>query len=184
MLQPLPLLIAALVAVGLPGRAAADQHDPMGPEEVECRRLESFGDGPLSPECRRLLEAVRERRHERQRKAEARERERIIRESEEQERTYRELVEREAAKARAAARAKREAYIQAHPDIDPAYRQPLRDGRIMIGMPAHLVEVSWGKPKHINRTITGVGITEQWVYGAGDYVYIDNGRVRAIQTSR
>jgi hypothetical protein len=43
---------------------------------------------------------------------------------------------------------------------------------------------SWGEPAHINTTILNGHVKEQWVYGDGDYIYFDNGRVVAIQTSR
>lgn len=51
-----------------------------------------------------------------------------------------------------------------------------------IGMTASEVENSqWGKPKIVNRTTTAYGVSEQWVYSSGKYVYLDNGIVDAIQ---
>lgn len=41
----------------------------------------------------------------------------------------------------------------------------------------------WGKPTRINTTQTAAARVEQWVYRAG-YVYLTNGTVTAIQTSR
>lgn len=43
---------------------------------------------------------------------------------------------------------------------------------------------SWGPPRSINTTTTAGRVAEQWVYGDGDYLYLTNGRVTAIQTSR
>lgn len=52
-----------------------------------------------------------------------------------------------------------------------------------IGMSPEQVtkETSWGKPNHINRTTTVNGVHEQWVYGGGNYLYFENGRLTAIQ---
>ncbi len=52
-----------------------------------------------------------------------------------------------------------------------------------IGMSPEQVtkETSWGKPNHINRTTTAYGVHEQWVYGGGNYLYFENGRLTAIQ---
>lgn len=54
-----------------------------------------------------------------------------------------------------------------------------------IGMSAKEVEkTSWGKPDQINETKTRYGVHEQWVYDGKGYVYLDDGVVTAIQTSR
>lgn len=59
-----------------------------------------------------------------------------------------------------------------------------RRGGVSIGMTADQVRSScWGKPQRINQTITARGKHEQWVYG-GSYVYLENGTVTSIQTSR
>ena len=53
---------------------------------------------------------------------------------------------------------------------------------LRIGMTAaEVLETSWGKPQSVNRTTTASGVSEQWVYSSGKYVYIDNGIVTAIQ---
>ena len=53
-----------------------------------------------------------------------------------------------------------------------------------IGMTADDVrKSSWGKPQKINSTITANGRHEQWVYGGGN-LYLDNGVLTSIQTSR
>jgi len=45
-----------------------------------------------------------------------------------------------------------------------------------IGMTSSEVENSqWGKPTDVNRTITANGVSEQWVYGSGKYIYITDG---------
>lgn len=40
----------------------------------------------------------------------------------------------------------------------------------------------WGRPESINRTETRHGTREQWVYGEGRYLYLENGRVTAISS--
>ena len=51
-----------------------------------------------------------------------------------------------------------------------------------IGMAADdLRASSWGTPSSVNRTTTPYGTREQWVYGGGRYVYVERGRVVAVQ---
>jgi hypothetical protein len=58
-----------------------------------------------------------------------------------------------------------------------------RSEGVSIGMTADdVLASSWGKPQKINRTINSYGTREQWVYGLGHYLYLDDGVVRAIQT--
>jgi len=57
-------------------------------------------------------------------------------------------------------------------------------GGVSIGMkPEQIAKSCWGKPIKINETLTSRGNHEQWVYGGG-YLYLDNGVVTSIQTSR
>jgi hypothetical protein len=41
----------------------------------------------------------------------------------------------------------------------------------------------WGKPNDINKTITKYGTSEQWVYNNRGYIYLEDGKVTAIQTN-
>lgn len=51
-----------------------------------------------------------------------------------------------------------------------------------IGMTEEKVlESTWGKPQKINKTTNRYGVSEQWVYGSGRYVYLDDGVVTSIQ---
>lgn len=51
-----------------------------------------------------------------------------------------------------------------------------------IGMTAEQVEKStWGKPKDINKTTYSWGVKEQWVYSNYRYIYLEDGKVIAIQ---
>ncbi len=53
-----------------------------------------------------------------------------------------------------------------------------------IGMNAHAVrtQTSLGAPEKVNSTTTARGRREQWVYGAGTYLYFDNDVLTAIQS--
>jgi hypothetical protein len=42
----------------------------------------------------------------------------------------------------------------------------------------------WGKPSRVNTTQTATGRHEQWVYATGDFLYLTDGIVTAIQTTR
>ena len=55
-----------------------------------------------------------------------------------------------------------------------------QEHKIAFGMSAELVRKAWGKPQHINKTVTANRVEEQWVYGE-QYVYISNGKVSAWQ---
>lgn len=56
------------------------------------------------------------------------------------------------------------------------------DGGVLIGMTtAQVLATKWGKPNAINRTTNASGSTEQWVYGAGNYLYFSNGLLQTIQ---
>jgi hypothetical protein len=57
-------------------------------------------------------------------------------------------------------------------------------GPVAIGMSAAEVIGARGAPRSINRTSTAAGTSEQWVYDVGTYVYLDNGKVTAVQDSR
>jgi hypothetical protein len=54
---------------------------------------------------------------------------------------------------------------------------------IFIGMTAEQALASWGKPSTNNKTVTASHVHEQWVYGSGQYLYIDNGVLTSFQTS-
>jgi len=52
---------------------------------------------------------------------------------------------------------------------------------VSIGMSKEDVKSSsWGKPRHINRTVNAYGVSEQWVYDGG-YLYFDSEILTAIQ---
>lgn len=65
------------------------------------------------------------------------------------------------------------------------YSQPYADRifqhKVWVGMSKDEAIESWGKPKDINTTITENMEREQWVYGEGQYLYLENGIVTTIQ---
>ena len=52
--------------------------------------------------------------------------------------------------------------------------------KVAIGMSETALLCSWGRAR-MNRTLTGAGERDQYIYGEGTYVYVENGRVIAIQ---
>lgn len=53
-----------------------------------------------------------------------------------------------------------------------------------IGMTASEVKNStWGSPQKINKNTYSWGVREQWVYGDGRYIYLEDGIVTSISTS-
>jgi hypothetical protein len=56
--------------------------------------------------------------------------------------------------------------------------------QVAVGMTAEMVRMSWGEPRSINRTVTTGHTTEQWVYSMRSLVYLRDGLVTAIQTSK
>jgi hypothetical protein len=45
-------------------------------------------------------------------------------------------------------------------------------------------ETSWGRPEHVNSTVTAHGAHEQWVYPGYEFLYFEDGRLVAMQTKR
>ena len=58
---------------------------------------------------------------------------------------------------------------------------------VAVGMTGAEVLRSWGRPSKVNTSVGSYGKHEQWVYrhggGAAQYVYLENGRVRSMQTT-
>lgn len=61
------------------------------------------------------------------------------------------------------------------------YGKIVANYKVRIGMTKEMCEDSWGKPESINRTTNTYGTSEQWVYGGGNYLYFDNGKLTSIQ---
>lgn len=79
------------------------------------------------------------------------------------------------------------AYLKAHPDTSSDVKQMTLEGKVQLGMTAEQVVISWGEPRAVNKTMSGWGTSEQWIYGDpiynAHYLYFDDGRLTSIQTS-
>jgi len=56
--------------------------------------------------------------------------------------------------------------------------------KIILGMTKQQVELSWGKPERINRSVGTWGVNEQWVYEGQRYIYFQNGKLTSWQDSK
>ena len=63
----------------------------------------------------------------------------------------------------------------------PVNGEKVAKGLIWIGMTEPMLLDSWGQPEDINTTVTRYGSRKQYVYGLGQYVYVENGKVEAWQ---
>lgn len=73
-----------------------------------------------------------------------------------------------------------EQYIEKNPESSH-FKSTAISKNIQIGMPDSLVELSLGRPKTVNTTVTKMGVSSQYVYGYSRYVYFYNGKVSAYQ---
>jgi len=58
----------------------------------------------------------------------------------------------------------------------------IEDGDVFVGMTSEQAMLSCGKPRDVNNTIVRRTAEQQWVYGAHNYLYIEDGRVSAYKT--
>jgi hypothetical protein len=63
----------------------------------------------------------------------------------------------------------------------PEIWSAIEDAKVAIGMTSEQARMSWGEPTSVNRTTTSRGAEEQWVYGNSTYLYIQDGKVTAVQ---
>lgn len=68
-----------------------------------------------------------------------------------------------------------------HPDWPPAECDAIAAGKVSMGMTADQVRAAWGKPEHINTTVTAGGKHEQWVWGSSQYAYFQDGILTSVQ---
>jgi hypothetical protein len=71
-----------------------------------------------------------------------------------------------------------------HTEWDMATCQTMDAREVSLGMTADQIRLSWGKPEKINTTTTARREHEQWVYGQGQYLYVDNGVLKSMQGSK
>lgn len=87
--------------------------------------------------------------------------------------------------ARLAAQEKAEAAAKARGET---MQNAIAKREVVVGMTDDEVRRSWGDPTRVNISVSSRGHTEQWVYDRGgsraQYVYLDNGVVSSIQSSK
>ena len=59
--------------------------------------------------------------------------------------------------------------------------EKLKNGEIWIGCTMDMAKIAWGNPVSSNKTTRANKVSEQWVYGNGNYLYFDNGILTTIQ---
>jgi hypothetical protein len=72
----------------------------------------------------------------------------------------------------------------AHADWNMDTCQTMDQEKVSIGMSADQVRLSWGKPERINVTQTASVDHEQWIYSDRERLYVDDGILKSVQTSR
>lgn len=73
-------------------------------------------------------------------------------------------------------------------DKENRFNNDIAIGQVRTGMTSAQVIRAWGKPTKINRTAGAGYSSEQWIYengriGNSQYLYLDNGVLRSIQSS-
>lgn len=71
-----------------------------------------------------------------------------------------------------------------HPEWNEHACEAISERKIFIGMTAEQLRAAWGRPENVNSTIHANSRHEQWVYGTGNYVYVEDGVITSLQTSR
>lgn len=74
---------------------------------------------------------------------------------------------------------KAEKYFKEHPERSD-FKDVVLNNKIRIGMIKEEVELSWGKPGDIHRTVTQYSTHEQWIYG-DHYLYFEDGVLTSWQ---
>ncbi len=75
---------------------------------------------------------------------------------------------------------RRQNFLDKNTNISIKYKEAIINGKIILGMTAEMVIASWGYPDDVNKSVTGYGTNEQWIYGDYDsieehFLYFDNG---------
>lgn len=154
--------------VNLVGNFGIKSHELGGELDARAEYVEFLGISPKTDEIIALEKARQERQVQAERRA--------IEQTERDLRTGQEKADRDARQAREKAEAKRKS--------DLAERK-LQDAKPLphIGMTSKEVVnlTKWGRPYDVNRTTTGQGVREQWVYSNRRFLYFENGILTAIQ---
>jgi len=90
--------------------------------------------------------------------------------------------ERRATEKREAAQAAidaRQAYVDAHPEMEDGAKRAILEERIRVGMTPEQVTASWGRPELKNINDGAYGRREQWVYPSSQYLYFVHGKLES-----
>lgn len=68
-----------------------------------------------------------------------------------------------------------------HPDWSENAWSSIKSKKVYIGMNCEMVLMSWGKPSQKHKSSYDWGTEEQWVYNSDDYLYFENGILKATQ---
>ncbi len=78
----------------------------------------------------------------------------------------------------------RQEYVKNHQNLSKRIKNCILKGEIRLGMTKEQVEVSWGKPRDINKSVGSWGVHEQWIYrkfSHSTYLYFENGILTSWQ---
>lgn len=83
--------------------------------------------------------------------------------------------------ARAQAEQDRKDYASSHPEVPKEIRDAILKQRLVIGMTAEQVKLSYGAPKAVNSITTAAGRTETWTfYGRDTVATLSGGRLASF----
>ena len=71
-------------------------------------------------------------------------------------------------------------YVIEHPNIAKKFKDAIVKGAVILGMNQEMVTLILGDPDEVNRTVSGLGVHEQWVYRYGLF-YFEDGILTAWQ---
>lgn len=89
-----------------------------------------------------------------------------------------ELITKEEWETRQAAIVARENAISLQPR---SFQEAIRSKKVVIGMSKEAVELSWGRPNEVHRTVVPGRVHEQWVYGDKTFLYMEDGVLVSLQ---
>jgi hypothetical protein len=72
-------------------------------------------------------------------------------------------------------------FIEDNSNIDYKFLKAIQEGKMELDMTKEMVIAICGNPKDIKRTVKTTGVHEQWIYGGGVYLYLENGILTSWQ---
>jgi hypothetical protein len=71
-----------------------------------------------------------------------------------------------------------------HREWDRDTCETIAKRQVHVGMTAEQVRLAWGKPEHVNSTVTANRRSEQWVYHSQQYVYFEDDIMTSLQQTK